>query len=134
MEYKLPKDYKKPDYMCEGYISPISVTADTKINEYLKEKQEEKDNCILLVIEETLNVNVDKQELIKALQYDRNQYEKGYEDAKRQYDRGHGYWIEFWDYLKCSNCNYEFTDNNDIKRFNYCPNCGAQMDEEVEDD
>ena len=27
------------------------------------------------------NINVDKQELIRALQYDRNQYEKGYSDA-----------------------------------------------------
>lgn len=140
MEYKLPKDYKKPDYMCEGYISPISVTADTKINEYLKEKQEEKDNCILLVIEETLNVNVDKQELIKALQYDRNQYEKGYEDAKRQYDRGHGHWVLERSYgdgksdYCCSVCNYDDTMYDNLLSFyKYCPYCGAEMDEEEEE-
>lgn len=31
-----------------------------------------------------VGVNVDKGELIKALQYDRNQYEKGYEDGKNE--------------------------------------------------
>lgn len=30
-------------------------------------------------------INVDKQELIKALAYDRQQYEKGYADAKAEY-------------------------------------------------
>ena len=30
-----------------------------------------------------VQINVDKDELIKALQYDRDQYEKGYEDGKR---------------------------------------------------
>ena len=29
-------------------------------------------------------VDIDKEELIRALQYDREQYEKGYEDAVRQ--------------------------------------------------
>ena len=31
-----------------------------------------------------VGVNVDKEELIKALQYDRNQYTKGYEDGKNE--------------------------------------------------
>ena len=31
-----------------------------------------------------VGVNVDKDELIKALQYDRNQYTKGYEDGKNE--------------------------------------------------
>lgn len=31
-----------------------------------------------------VGINVDRNELIKALQYDRNQYEKGYEDGKRE--------------------------------------------------
>ena len=31
-----------------------------------------------------VGVNVDKYELIKALQYDRNQYTKGYEDGKNE--------------------------------------------------
>ena len=30
-----------------------------------------------------VSINVDRDELIKALQYDRNQYEKGYEDGKK---------------------------------------------------
>lgn len=31
-----------------------------------------------------VGVNVDKSELIKALQYDRDQYAKGYEDGKNE--------------------------------------------------
>lgn len=39
-----------------------------------------------MVMEAVLScgINVNKEELIKALQYDRQQYEKGYEDAKAE--------------------------------------------------
>ena len=33
------------------------------------------------------NFSVDKDELMKALKYDRSQYEKGYDDAKQKYKR-----------------------------------------------
>ena len=43
----------------------------------------------------------------------------------------HGRWIEEHDYLKCSECgvmvkrNFVFFDIGD---WNFCPNCGARMD------
>ena len=44
----------------------------------------------------------------------------------------HGRWIEDHDYLKCPECGVmvkrDFTFF-DIGDWNYCPNCGAQMDE-----
>lgn len=53
---------------------------------------------------------------------------------------GHGHWIyEFLDSFRkfrntCSNCKWSSIDNYDgyveIDSFNYCPNCGAKMDEE----
>lgn len=134
MDYKLPKDYKKPDkfkqvefdqFNHQLYNSPITLVQsaiETQI-----------EDGVLKAVQE-VGFDVDPKELYKALQYDRNQYEKGYADAKRQYDRGHGHWIEFWDYLKCSNCDYGFTEHNDTKRFSYCPNCGAKMDEEFDDE
>lgn len=39
------------------------------------------DNYVLATIEEKLGCEVDKEELIKALNYDRNQYEKGFRDG-----------------------------------------------------
>jgi hypothetical protein len=43
---------------------------------------EERDNEILYKIQSALGVDVDRGELMRALQYDRNQYEKGYADGK----------------------------------------------------
>lgn len=70
-------------------------------------------------------VVVDKDELIKALKYDRGQYEKGYADAKAE--RKTGRWIDARDHcgeFLCSNC-HETNINNSYK---YCPYCGAEME------
>lgn len=52
-----------------GYESPINVI-------YGQMRKEQEDNIFKAVQE--YGVNVDKDELIKALRYDRDQYEKGY--------------------------------------------------------
>lgn len=44
---------------------------------------QEDENMVMKAIRK-VGVNVDKYELIKALQYDRNQYTKGYEDGKNE--------------------------------------------------
>ena len=54
------------------YKSPIETTYET-----LRIEQE---NNILKAVQ-NVGVNVDKDELVKALQYDRNQYDKGYKDG-----------------------------------------------------
>lgn len=78
-----------------------------------------------------VGITVDKEELIKALQYDRDQYRKGYEDAVL--DKTHGKWVDKWHELwkeqlpVCSVCN-----NISIFKSNFCPNCGARMDEMME--
>lgn len=41
-----------------------------------------------------VGINVDKDELVKALEYDRNQYQKGYEDAKTLYENTQPYKFE----------------------------------------
>ena len=61
------------------YKSPIE-----KIYGELKTQMvQEDENMVMKAIRE-VGVNVDKEELIKALQYDRNQYTKGYEDGKNE--------------------------------------------------
>lgn len=45
----------------------------------------------------------------------------------------HAHWItdEYWRVLyTCSNCGWYFAAEMDIEEYNYCPHCGAKMDEE----
>lgn len=56
------------------YQSPIKV-----IREFVDEISQETENTILITVKQY--VNVDKEELIKALEYDRDQYEKGFRDG-----------------------------------------------------
>jgi len=75
---------------------------------------------------EQVDIKVDKDELIKALKYDRGQYEKGYEDAKAEQKKGR--WIDYpiSDVcLQCSCCGVLRMGDPS----NYCPNCGAEMEE-----
>ena len=59
------------------YKSPIEKI----YGELQTQMVEEEENIVMKAIRK-VGVNVDKEELIKALQYDRNQYAKGYEDGK----------------------------------------------------
>lgn len=60
-----------------NYKSPINMWI-TKVQEDFEKKLDEQ------VYKELLNVgiSVDKEELLKALEYDRKQYEKGFKDGK----------------------------------------------------
>jgi hypothetical protein len=51
----------------------------SEIQQQIKEQQEEQ---LILTVNKSIGYDVDKQELIKALQYDREQYTKGYRDCK----------------------------------------------------
>lgn len=103
------------------YKSPIEVVLGnlrTKI-----------DNEIAKTIRD-VGVFVDKEELIKALAYDRQQYEKGYEDGKAE--KVYGEWIKddygYFYRFHCSECGHEHDSPEYITP--YCPHCGAKMDEE----
>ena len=54
----------------DGYISPIKV--------YQTEIQTTLENDVMSVAQ-SMGVDVNKEELLKALAYDRNQYKEGYE-------------------------------------------------------
>ncbi len=47
----------------------------------------------------------------------------------------HGQWIEDHEYLKCSECGVMVMDAffDDIEDWNYCPNCGAKMEDGAAD-
>ena len=99
------------------YESPIQVVMSEWETSF-------EDNCVKAV--QSYGFNINKEELAKALNYDRQQYEKGFEDARRRFQRPRGEWLFIdddigWD--KCSNCGFM---NMHIK-WSFCPGCGADM-------
>jgi len=81
-----------------------------------------------------VGVNVDKDELLKALAYDRDQYNKGYHDAEpkvgkweqKPYKRqGHEEVVIEGYSWRCSSCGDARKRNE--PDMNFCPNCGARM-------
>ena len=77
------------------YKSPIEETVGEMQIKMIKKEEE-----VLCQVEQAIGYHVDKDELIKALQYDRDQYEKGYQDAKEEIMR----WIS---------CSERLPDNDD---------------------
>lgn len=106
-----------------NYESPI-----TRIqNQLLEEMVRKEEDQFMCEVRQAIGYNIDKSELIKALNYDREQYEKGYQDGiSCATKRKAGQWLINSDgyYPYCSICKNEpqgriMTD--------YCPNCGAYM-------
>ena len=62
-----------------SYESPITAICEQISNQI----NQDFENRIMAEVKMKVDVNVDKDELLKALNYDRGQYEKGMEDAKR---------------------------------------------------
>lgn len=58
------------------YKSPISIYETA-----MQTIMEQRENAILAKVQDAFGVQVDKEELIRALRYDRNQYEAGYKDG-----------------------------------------------------
>jgi hypothetical protein len=64
------------------YESPIKIIEST-IDNLSKAIIKQRDDAIFAEIQSSFGVDVDKEELIRALKHDRNQYDKGYADGKR---------------------------------------------------
>lgn len=80
------------------------------------------ENACNATIQQKLGFNIDKEELVKALQYDRHQYEKGYQDGKAEAKQGTG-WISVNDRLpECESvikCNgFKFKVSADVLLWN----------------
>lgn len=94
-EYKISKDKLKPfvelnDINIDvfGYESPIHLITEQLAVDIAKKT----DDTIYQAICNT-GVTVDKDELIKALSYDRNQYEKGYTAGYEAAFRNLPWWV-----------------------------------------
>ena len=111
------------------YQSPLEMIYDDPMEKTIQKIQKETDEFIYQTVINT-GVKVDKDELVKALQYDRQQYEKGYADgyeAGKSDAREHGQWLRNYDKeypWKCSICGLPYTSNC----HNYCCQCGSWME------
>ena len=85
------------------------------------------------------DINIDKEELVRLLNNDRDQYNKGYADGRSD-AVAHGAWHKYHDYFTnrqvgwiCNNCSAVSYDlsNGDTS---FCPHCGAMMDLEDDED
>ena len=121
------------------YDAPINLFE--QFDTMMKDVVEQQENAIYAEIVKSTGIQIDKQELIRALNNDRNQYEKGYMDARSAYHRT-AEWINLKiedtthnitvHVKKCSCCGWEWKNPNDTYR--YCPKCGAEILNRVEDE
>lgn len=99
-----------------SYKSPIEI---------VEKMSSQMENDIMQTII-SYGINVDKAELLKALTYDREQYEKGYADGQRAGERTVK--VEqipdeeetIWDVCECGADVY--------RAWIYCPYCGARLE------
>lgn len=71
--WELPKEHY-------NWESPITKVYGDIHNEIIRQDEEN----YICAIEQAIGYRVDKDELIKALQYDREQYDKGYKDGSKE--------------------------------------------------
>lgn len=74
------------------YKSPIEI----KLNDIVSDTVEKADEYIVRFVQQ-VGVNVDKDELIKALKFDREQYEKGWNDRDNEI-------------VRCKDCKYNYNN------------------------
>lgn len=63
------------------YESPLKITSWTSLDGMVSELVKEQDDRIVAYIKANCNIDVNRDELVKALAYDRKQYDKGYADG-----------------------------------------------------
>ena len=76
----LPKINTDKEMMKEMYESPIELITDNVLTQIRKNQED-----YVYEVVQNMGVNVNKEELLKALAYDRQQYCKGFEDGIREF-------------------------------------------------
>lgn len=96
-----------------AYESPVEVIQNM-MDPIIKSIEESRENAIVAQISEAYGVSVNKEELAKALAYDRGQYEKGYADAMASM----GDILKEYDRLKSLECHSDMYSKDGLL-FNY---------------
>ena len=79
----------------EDWVSPVELIYEDAKNTFFEQTEEH----IMARVESTLGVKVDRDELIKAMNYDREQYRKGFEN---------GYKKRNAEIIRCKDCIYNY--------------------------
>jgi hypothetical protein len=120
------------------YKSPITVYEQFNPNFYndlidkmIDEQNNQTDDRIYTEVRK-IGIDVDKDELLKALKYDRQQYEKGYRDGK-QSKISHWY-LDEDRHIRCCNCDEEsYVQNLNLRQTPFCAICGCEMNNVISD-
>ena len=103
----------------------------------MKQIRTKQDDAVLQAVQD-IGIEVHKDELIKALQYDRGQYDKGYADGQKDAKEAQNIDPESlrpqgeWEMGKsgvvyfCSECDM-WAFPVEVRKWHFCPNCGAKM-------
>lgn len=109
------------------YRCPITLIQEQE-EEIFKNFTNKIEDQIVCEIQTRCAIDVDKEELLKALKYDRDQYEKGFQDGKA--DRLKAVAVKFFNdpytgklFTACSCCHGKISPKD-----NYCKHCGARME------
>ena len=99
-----------------GYHSPIELIVG-EINTQFE------NDCVTMI--QNYGIDINKEELVRALNYDRDQYHKGFQDAKELYEPKKGKWIDGF----CNICDCACKSDGWGREIetNFCPSCGADM-------
>ena len=115
--------YERPIHLYESPFSEI-------VQKMVEDEDSQKMNIIMEEVKR-VGVSVDKEQLIKALKFDRDQYYKGYNEAKLEHETPTEYW--FWDengHIRCTCCKrlcpYQDDDGGRILT-DYCGFSGKKM-------
>ena len=76
--FRNPEDIGNSDL--KGYESPITMFVQDSITESIKKQEDQ----LIYSLSQTIGYQIDKEQLVRALRYDRDQYKKGYSDAKKE--------------------------------------------------
>ena len=85
------------DFDFSSYQSPIERVVDEVFNDFVKQDNDH----LMAQVRIAVGYEINEDELIKALQYDRHQYEVGYTDGRFARDR---------ELVRCKDCEH-FTDS-----------------------
>lgn len=116
------------------YESPIELIT----TEIATRMEDDILRCTTNVIQK-YGININEEELKRALAYDRAQYNAGFMDGKKAYDHGTGTWESFHNDIKniwihkCSHCEETFETETSpqvwTEEYLFCHRCGARMQE-----
>ena len=104
------------------YESFISVQMENTADVIAKAMKEQVEDNVMKCVQHYV-IDCDKERLIKALEYDSDQYDKGFRDGvKTARDIGHWEYDADYDMFYCSVC-----DSRMVNEYPYCAWCGAHM-------